>query len=137
VVHVRQTDPLQLQLHAHADAVRLLRERIGLWLDENGASTKDAFEVLLATAEAFSNAVEHPTESRSGLVDINGTITEDVLTISIRDYGHWQSDTTQKEDGGLGLVLMSIVMDAVEFGRGADGTTVTMRRRLGLSAQSS
>jgi anti-sigma regulatory factor (Ser/Thr protein kinase) len=61
---------------------------------------------LLATAEAFANAVEHPQEPTAQLADVEGTITDQAVTISIRDWGTWQSDPTRKQDGGFGQVLM-------------------------------
>jgi anti-sigma regulatory factor (Ser/Thr protein kinase) len=95
-----------------------------------GASKSEVFEVLMATTEAFANAVEHPHEPTSHLVDVEGSLTDGCVTISIRDYGTWQSEATRKEDGGLGLVVIEALMDAVQVECVLDGTTVTMRRRL-------
>jgi anti-sigma regulatory factor (Ser/Thr protein kinase) len=122
--------PLQLRLHARPDSARLLRERVRMWLEEAGASKQETFDVLLATAEAFANAVEHPQEPTAHLVDVEGTITDQAVTISIRDYGTWQSDQTPKAEGGFGQVLMEKLMDGVRVECSVDGTTVTMRRRL-------
>jgi anti-sigma regulatory factor (Ser/Thr protein kinase) len=126
----RQRDesaPLQLRLEARSEAARLLRERVRMWLEEAGATQQETFEVLLATAEAFANAVEHPQEPTAQLVDVEGTITDQAVIISIRDYGRWQS---AQERGGFGQVLMEKLMDRVRVDCSVDGTTVTMRRRL-------
>jgi anti-sigma regulatory factor (Ser/Thr protein kinase) len=37
----------------------------------------------------------------------------DCVTISIRDYGSWQSQQTRTDRGGLGLVRMEALMDTV------------------------
>jgi anti-sigma regulatory factor (Ser/Thr protein kinase) len=103
-----------------------------MWLEEAGATKQETFEVLLATTEAFANAVEHPKVPTTHLVDIEGTITDQAVTISIRDYGTWQSDQTRKEEGGFGQVLMEKLMDAVRVECSVDGTTVTLRRRLAM-----
>jgi anti-sigma regulatory factor (Ser/Thr protein kinase) len=99
-------------------------------LEEAGASKTNTFEVLLATTEAFTNAVEHPHQPTSHLVDVDGSITDHTITVSIRDYGTWQGEPTRKEQGGFGLVLMEALMDTVRVECIRDGTTVTMRRRL-------
>src|SRR5437773_1055618 len=105
-----------------------------MWLEESGASKQESFEVLLATTETFANAVEHPQEPTAHLVDVEGTITADqAVTISIRDYGTWQSDQTGgREQGGFGQVLMEKLMDGVRVECSVDGTTVTLRRRLAM-----
>jgi anti-sigma regulatory factor (Ser/Thr protein kinase) len=119
-----------LRLHARPEYVPLLRERVRAWLKVTSASKRDAFEVLLATTEAFVNAVEHPHKPTSRVVDVEGSRTVDCVTISIRDYGSWQSQQARKNQGGLGLALMEDLMDTVQVERGLDGTIVTMHRRL-------
>jgi anti-sigma regulatory factor (Ser/Thr protein kinase) len=101
-----------------------------MWLEDAGANNREVFEVLLATTEAFANAVEHPHEPRTHVVDVEGMITDDAVTISIRDHGSWGSEQARKDEGGLGLVLMGELMDGVQVDPFEDGTTVTMQRRL-------
>jgi anti-sigma regulatory factor (Ser/Thr protein kinase) len=96
-----------------------------------GANEREIYEVLLATSEAYTNAVKHPQKPTNPLVDIEGSITDHALSISIRDYGTWQSEQTRKDGGGIGLALMEHLMNAVRVERFLDGTTVTMHRRLG------
>jgi anti-sigma regulatory factor (Ser/Thr protein kinase) len=124
--------PLQLRLQARPEFAPLLREEVRKWLRDGGASKREAFEVLLAVTEAFANAVEHPEEPRSHLVDVEGTITEQAVTVSIRDYGKWQGEESHKEEGGMGLALMERLMDGVRVECFVDGTTVTMQRRLAM-----
>jgi anti-sigma regulatory factor (Ser/Thr protein kinase) len=63
------------------------------------------------------------------LVDVEGTISENCITVSIRDYGRWRDERSTKE-GGLGLAIIQELMDTVQIERSKNGTTVTMRRRL-------
>jgi anti-sigma regulatory factor (Ser/Thr protein kinase) len=126
------TAPLHLQLQARPEYAHLLRERIRMWLEEAGANKREIFEVLLATSEAYTNAVKHPQKRTSRLVDIDGSITDHAVSISIRDYGTWANGQTRKNGGGMGLPIIERLMDAVHVERLLDGTTVTMRRRLGM-----
>jgi anti-sigma regulatory factor (Ser/Thr protein kinase) len=103
-----------------------------MWLAEASATATETSEILLATTEAFANAVEHPQQPSSHLVEVTGAITDHAVTISIRDYGTWKGDHSRKEEGGMGLGLMEDLMDGVQFDCLADGTTVTMRRRLAM-----
>jgi anti-sigma regulatory factor (Ser/Thr protein kinase) len=127
-----QAASLGLRLQALCESAPLLRERLRVWLGQAGATTRETFDIVLATAEAFANAVEHPQDPTSHHVDVVGAITDDTVTISIRDYGIWGSEQTRKEEGGMGLTMMEELMDAVQIQRFLDGTTVTMRRRLAM-----
>jgi anti-sigma regulatory factor (Ser/Thr protein kinase) len=120
---------LEIRLQARPEFVSVLRQRVRVWLDEAQASEREVFEVLLATTEAFANAVEHPHQPTSHFLDVEGALTDGCVTISIRDYGTWQRKAVRKE-GGLGLVMIEALMDTVQVERALHGTTVTMRRRL-------
>jgi anti-sigma regulatory factor (Ser/Thr protein kinase) len=131
---MRDQEPvsLQLRLQARPELASLLRERVRIWLEDAGADERETFEVLLAITEAFANAVEHPHEPRAHLVDVDGTMDDHSICLSIRDYGRWRGETSHKEDGGMGLAMMESLMDAVRVDCFLDGTTVTMQRRLAL-----
>lgn len=126
---------LALRLHARPESARILREQVRAWLEETGAKGREIFELLLATTEAFTNAVEHPHEPTSHLVEVKASLSDGRVTISIHDYGTWQSEQTRKEQGGLGLALMETLMDTVHVGCDVDGTTVTMQRWLAMRSR--
>jgi anti-sigma regulatory factor (Ser/Thr protein kinase) len=110
----------------------LLRRQLRWWLKQSGATGQELFEIQLAAAEAFANAIEHPEERTSHLVEIEGTITNGTVALSVRDHGRWQDESPAKEDGGLGLTIMDEFMDSVVIEPFQDGTTVTMQRRLAM-----
>jgi anti-sigma regulatory factor (Ser/Thr protein kinase) len=107
-----------------------LRNQLRGWLKDAGATGRELFEIQLAATEAFANAVEHPEERSSHLVEIEGAVTNRTVVLSIRDYGRWQNDPSAKQDGGLGLAIMDTLMDSVVIEPFEDGTTVTMQRQL-------
>jgi anti-sigma regulatory factor (Ser/Thr protein kinase) len=122
---------LGLRLQVRVEFARLLRQGLRIWLEQAGVKKTETFEVVPATTEAFANAVEHPQNPTSHLVDVTGAITDHTVTISIRDYVTWNGDQTRKQDGGIGFVIMEELMDAVRVEPLSDGTTVTMHRRIG------
>jgi anti-sigma regulatory factor (Ser/Thr protein kinase) len=117
-------------LQARPESALLLRERLGLWLEEAGANSSEVFEVSLATTEAFGNAVEHPREPSARLIEVNGTLTDHTVAITIHDFGSWR-DERQREEGGYGFPMMRKLMDTVDVSSGSDGTSMTLRRRIG------
>jgi anti-sigma regulatory factor (Ser/Thr protein kinase) len=127
-----ESGPLQLRLEARPEYAHLLRERLRIWLEQAGATKTEVFEVLLATTEAFTNAVQHPQEPTSHLVEITGSITDHTVSVSIRDYGTWKGEQTPNEEGGRGMGLIEQLMDRVRVDCPLDGTTVTLHRRLAM-----
>jgi len=124
---------LQLSLDARPESIALLRRQLGGWLEETGATRGELFEIQLATTEAFANAVLHPEEPTSDLVEIAGTVTNRQVTLSVRDHGRWQDESSPKDGGGLGLAIMDELMDSVVIEPFAGGTVVTMQRQLASS----
>jgi anti-sigma regulatory factor (Ser/Thr protein kinase) len=103
-------------------------------LDELGAKPPDASDICLAATEALANAVEHPYQPSARLIDVAGSISDRVVTITIHDFGSWR-ELRQREEGGYGFPMMRQLMDAVEVHTCAEGTSVTLQRRLDSPAR--
>ena len=112
-------------------AQAVVRHQLRGWLNEAGVTGRELFEIQLAVTEAFANAVKHPEGPTSELVELEGTVTNRTIAVSVRDYGRWQYESA-REEGGLGLAIMDELMDSVVVEPFADGTTLTMQRRLAM-----
>jgi len=91
---------LQLSLDARPESIALLRRHLGGWLEETGATRGELFEIQLATTEAFANAVLHPEEPTSDLVEIAGTVTNRHVTLSVRDTAAGRTSPRQRTGAG-------------------------------------
>ena len=107
----------------------LLRRQLRGWLKPT-ATDRELFEIKLAAAEAFGNAIEHPKQPTSPMVEIQGTITDRTVTLSVRDHGRWQDKSSAKKEGGFGLTIIDEFMDSVAIEPTEDGTIVSTQRRL-------
>jgi anti-sigma regulatory factor (Ser/Thr protein kinase) len=125
----------ELRLHRPASpaAVPEARRIIRSWLRDNSVSHDDTFDVLVATTEAYANAVQHAYGIGAGSVDIVAWISGAELHVAVTDRGTWRPTSASANGGGRGLALMRALMDDVEIESGADGTEVRMRRDLKLS----
>jgi anti-sigma regulatory factor (Ser/Thr protein kinase) len=131
---------LRLRLDARPESMPVLRAELRRWLNEAGATGAELFEIQLAVTEAIANAVEHPQEPTSHLVEIEGTVVNRTkgtfanrtVALSVRDYGRWQDESSAKDGGGLGLVIIDELMDSVVIEPFERGTTVTMHRHLAM-----
>jgi anti-sigma regulatory factor (Ser/Thr protein kinase) len=100
-----------------------------LWLDELGATNDEIFGVALACTEAFANAVEHPHEPTTAVIDVDGSVSDSMITINVNDHGTWR-ELRRREEGGYGFPLIRREMDTVEVRSRPEGTTITMQRQL-------
>jgi len=108
-------------------------------MDENGRCM-----IVLAVDEACANIIRH---SYDGAPDkriiCEGRLEEDALSFVLRDFGKkvelsriQPRELDEVRPGGLGVHFMRKVMDSVEFEDcGADGTCLTMRKRISAARE--
>ena len=120
--------------HSTVHTRRLVRS----WLNRQGVPEHLSSEVLVAVSEAYCNAMEHAYGLEPGPIEIDGSITDGTLEVTVRDHGSWrQRATGNGNDGGRGLILMQGLMDHVDIETNGNGTVVHMRRALNTPADHS
>jgi serine/threonine-protein kinase RsbW len=119
--------------HADGDAVGGLREVLHAWLDRTvDISAERACDIVLATDEAVTNAVEHAYRdfAGAGLVTLDLSYHAPTARIEIRvtDQGHWRepAPTPITATRGRGLILMRKLADACTVAGRTDGTSVSL-----------
>ena len=121
---------LRIRLPAEPHVLAPLRQTVRRWLHESGAEPEEAYDILVACGEACANAIQHPYGAREGLIEVELSVEDGEVQVSVRDRGQWRS--LSPPAGGRGLPLMDALMDTIEVERSDEGTTVRMRRRLGV-----
>jgi anti-sigma regulatory factor (Ser/Thr protein kinase) len=112
------------------ESIPVMRRLLGRWLDEAGATRADVEDLMLASAEAAANAIEHAYGLESGVVEVRAWISgEGPVKVAIRDFGNWRAPRGTHR--GRGLLLMENLADVVEVVRSDEGTTIELSRRLG------
>lgn len=123
------------------DSVRIadVRRFVAAFLAELRAPVEVSSEILLAAGEAAANANRHGrrTEGRSE-IRVSCHFDRPNVVLSVADDGPGFDPAAIQVDelpdpfaaGGRGLFLMRALMDDVDVDSSADGTTVTMARRL-------
>jgi integral membrane sensor domain MASE1/anti-sigma regulatory factor (Ser/Thr protein kinase) len=119
---------LRLRRTAIPAAVPETRQIMKAWLADNGVDGAEAFDILVAASEACSNAVTHAYQLAPGQLQINASIADSELVITVQDSGTWRSSSPDNT-GGRGMAIMRGLMDRVEVNT-AHGTEVRMCRRL-------
>jgi anti-sigma regulatory factor (Ser/Thr protein kinase) len=111
-----------------------LRQAIAEWLMRLGAPEEERLDIVLAASEAAGNAIEHAYGSQSATFTVDCRFSAGEVRVTVRDTGIWRDSTGHGR--GRGLVLMRALMDSVEVDQTADGTIVTLIKRVGAPSRS-
>lgn len=99
-------------------------------------------DIKTAVSEAVTNAVIHGYQNGGGIVTIEASIEENVLSVTVSDDGIGIADiekamepmfTTEPEErSGMGFSFMEAFMDQVSvISAVGKGTAVTMKKKIG------
>ena len=121
-------EAFRFRMPAEPAELARMRRALGGWLRGIGVELDDANDLVLACAEACSNAVRHAYGPGAGTVDIEARRDDGAVEVVVRDFGRWRERRGQ--DGGRGLALIEALAPAMRIERSKRGTVVTMRRTL-------
>jgi anti-sigma regulatory factor (Ser/Thr protein kinase) len=108
-------------------ALRTIRSALRSWLRRAGVDDAAAADVVVAVWEACANAVEHPLRPSTHELVVEADALAGTVSVAVRDSGHWRPPAA-RSDRGLGLTLVSGLMDDVLIDRRPQGTEVRMVR---------
>jgi signal transduction histidine kinase/DNA-binding response OmpR family regulator len=107
------------------------RHRLRDWLAGIDVDPRREADILLATGEAVTNAIEHGSGSDPrNTVSIEAFVRGDTVTVTISDTGRWSGDSSaslRSLQRGRGLTLINELPDHVKTARTPQGTRITLR----------
>lgn len=126
---------LRVTLPAVPVSDSLIRDRVRRWLQSLCWPRGQIGDVLLATSEAVSNAIEHAYRSRiPGLVELDGKLRAARggrwVELTVRDFGSWRPVPAHDENRRRGIPLMHACMDEVNIEGTDHGTEIRLRSRV-------
>ena len=122
----------ELRLPAEPNALLVMRRTLSRWLDAGNANPRESYELTVACGEACANAIEHAYPPSGGDFMLRAMRRNSDVEITVSDSGSWRP--RRADDGGRGLDLIRKLVDDLEITPGSSGTTVTLRRKLGVGA---
>jgi anti-sigma regulatory factor (Ser/Thr protein kinase) len=118
-------------LPATFDELPTERHRLRDWLGTINVDPGRATDILLATGEAVTNAIEHGSGcDPQRTVAVEAFRCGNTVTATVSDSGRWSADssaTRRSHRRGRGLALINGLADHVDTVRSAQGTRVTLR----------
>ncbi len=122
-----QTKKFRLSLPSESQYLDVIRDFIGKIATKAGFDEEYVSKIQLAVDEACTNVIKHAYRGRArGDICLEVLLDQKKLSISVIDHGRgFDVDSVLKRDvnnfvsefrrGGLGIHLMKILMDRVEF----------------------
>jgi signal transduction histidine kinase/DNA-binding NarL/FixJ family response regulator len=106
------------------------RHRLRDWLTGIAIEPHRVADILLATGEAVSNAIEHGSGGDSlRTVSVEAFVRGHTVTVTVSDTGRWSGDSSASQRslrGGRGLTMINGLADHVRTVRTAHGTRITL-----------
>lgn len=122
------------------------RSTVAAFCTQLNPSLEDIIDIKTAVSEAVTNCVVHAYPNHIGNIKINVVLKEDIVVITITDYGVGIFDilkarepfyTTKsfEERSGMGLTVMESFMDTLELKNNkTKGLTVKMTKKIKSNA---
>jgi PAS domain S-box-containing protein len=128
-------EEFSVEFPAEPESLAPIRSMLRRWLAHAGADDLEIAEITTACGEAATNAIEHAGTANGARFEVSGQRYGTEVEIAVHDQGSWRSE--RDDDHGRGLDLMRTLMDTVAVQPGEQGTTVSLRRRLGQRGNAS
>ncbi|OGO03139.1 MAG: hypothetical protein A2Y91_01705 [Chloroflexi bacterium RBG_13_54_8] len=137
-----KSSTFEMAVEADLENLSILSEFIARVMREIGADERSLFEVQLAVDEACTNIIQHAYSGEGGTISIGCQLADDSLVVTIRDQGKpfdpnsipppdLGAGAGERKVGGLGMFLMTKMMDEVSYGFDAQrGNELTMCKKL-------
>jgi anti-sigma regulatory factor (Ser/Thr protein kinase) len=114
------------------DALAAMRRMLRRWLVEMGAASDEMAAIVMASNEAWQNAIEHAHDFAPVPISVAFERRDDDVFITVHDAGATPGESDP--DRGRGLALIKALMDEASFSFGGRyGGSVVLRRRLGVA----
>ncbi len=118
--------------------VPVARGQLRGWLDRIDVDRRRKDDILLATSEAVTNAIEHGSHSEPRkTVSVEAFLHEETVAVTVSDTGRWVGDSSASQRSrrrGRGLTLIGGLTDRVDTVRSPRGTRVTLHFERAVAA---
>jgi anti-sigma regulatory factor (Ser/Thr protein kinase) len=129
--------PSRLECDVSPESIPDLRVFCEQWVASTGLGEVEAYQVVLACDEIFTNVYRHAYSTGSGPVRCDARVDLTSLTFLITHWGIGLSPDTEKPPapdgsqlGGYGLPFVRRVFDGVEFESNEGFSTVWLNKRI-------
>lgn len=121
----------EFKLTAEPDNVRVVTRALRRLLTDAGVARDRMVDILLATAEVCTNAVQHAYPAGDGVFRVEARLESDWLDVVVRDHGTGITQGGRRSAAPLGLPLSAAIASDLRIDAVKEvGTEVHMTFRL-------
>jgi serine phosphatase RsbU (regulator of sigma subunit)/DNA-binding response OmpR family regulator/anti-sigma regulatory factor (Ser/Thr protein kinase) len=125
---------VRFSLTPDPDALTALRRMLRRWLKEMGADRDEAAAIVMASNEAWQNAIEHGHGFAPLPVSVRFEREDDQIVVTVRDAGG-RGHPPGDPDRGRGIELIHALMEETELDLGSHrGGLAVLRQRIRVPA---
>jgi serine/threonine-protein kinase RsbW len=136
---------ISLIVDCRREELKQIRDRLSADLEAAKVDGLQRDQIILAVDEACANAIIHGnSEDESRQIRVEAWLDGDVLSVRVFDVGSFKINpdylrrdidyyVSNELKGGLGLRLIHMIMDEVQFGTLDDMYVCTMRKKVEFS----
>ena len=118
-------DSFDVTVPAEPESARMIRRGVRRLCRAAGLTDQRTLNMLVASGEAVSNAIQHAYGVEGGTVSVHAYRDGGTLVVEIGDTGRWRAE---RQDGhGRGIALMRKLVDSASIHTTARGTAVELR----------
>jgi serine/threonine-protein kinase RsbW len=118
------TPNMELALPARAENIAIVRHAFGALGEVLAIDEEVVSDIRLAVTEACTNVVVHAyPDDREGPLEVLATLTDDELTVLVRDEGPGIVPRPDSPGLGLGLPLIASLAEGMQLGHAEHGRT--------------
>ena len=122
--------PFKLSLTSEPSEAKKLHNELQAWLLEFGINGAIGHDILLATNEAFLNAIEDSQEHVTRLIAISAQVAERDVVIHLHRPAQQRRPQVDASPGRHSQSLLTALMNNVRIDRHQNGTSITLRKTL-------
>ena len=108
-------EAFRFRMPAEPAELARMRRALGGWLRGIGVEPEDEHDLVLACAEACSNAIRHAYGPSAGTVDVEARRENGAVEVVVRDFGQWRN--RRRQEGGRGLALIEALAPSMRIER--------------------
>jgi anti-sigma regulatory factor (Ser/Thr protein kinase) len=114
-------------LKAVPSNAHVVRQSLGIYLDNAGLSPERLFGLQVAVGEAVMNVIEHAYTLMEGDLHVYAHDNHEVV-VEVSDQGEWRYGSPQ-DDRGRGFSIMKAFTDDMELTRTEEGSKIRLVMR--------
>jgi len=140
---MKKKEVMTMKIDSLSENEEFARVVVAVFASRLNPTVEEIDDIKTAVSEAVTNAVIHGYQGKDGIITLEASVEDRILTVMVQDEGVGIPDVKKArepmfttapygERSGMGFSFMEAFMDELEVVSAPNrGTTVTMKKKIG------